>query len=69
MALSAMVFATLPLPDEMMFFAHHPVLAFGVLLTAGFAGVHLGRSIMGTLATWIVFGVLALAIYGAILEA
>jgi hypothetical protein len=68
-ALSAMSFATLLMPDEMMFFARHPVLAFAVPFTAGFAGAHLGRSMIGTLATWIVLGVLALAIYKAILEA
>jgi hypothetical protein len=69
MALSAMAFATLLLPNEMMFFARHPVLAFGVPFTAGFAGAHLGRSMVGTLATWIVLGVLAVAICRAILEA
>jgi hypothetical protein len=69
MAASAMTFATLLLPEEMMFFTRHPVLAFGVLFTAGFAGAHLGRTIIGTLATWIVLGVLAVAICRAILEA
>jgi len=52
-----------------MFFARHPVLALGVPFTAGFAGAHMGRSIIGTVATWIVLGVLAVAIYRAILEA
>jgi hypothetical protein len=37
-ALSAMAFATLMLPNEMMFFARHPLLAFAVPFTAGFAG-------------------------------
>jgi hypothetical protein len=69
MAASAMSFATLLLPEEMMFFTRHPVLAFGVLFTAGFAGAHLGRTIIGTLATWIVVGVLAVAICRAILQA
>jgi hypothetical protein len=68
-ALSAMAFATLLLPNEMMFFARHPVLALGVPFTAGFAGAHLGRSAIGTLATWVVLGVLAVAIYRAMLEA
>jgi hypothetical protein len=67
MALSAMSFATLLLPDEMMFFARHPVFAFAVPFTAGFAGAHMGRSMIGTVATGIVLGVLAAAIYGAIL--
>jgi hypothetical protein len=68
MALSAMAFATLLLPDEMMFFARHPMLAFGVPFAVGFAGAHLGRSTIGTLATWVVLGVLAVAIGRAILE-
>ena len=68
-ALSAMAFATLMLPNEMMFFARHPELALGVPFTAGFAGAHMGRSIIGTVATWVVLGVLAVAIYRAILEA
>lgn len=67
--LSAMSFATLMLPNEMMFFAHHPLLAFAVPFATGFAGAHLGRSTVGTLATWVVLGVLAVAIYRAMLEA
>jgi hypothetical protein len=67
-ALSAMAFATLLLPREMMFFAHHPVLAFAVPFTAGFVGVHLGRTRIGTLAAWTVLGILAVAIYRAMLE-
>ena len=67
--LSAMAFATLMLPNEMMFFAHHPLLAFAVPFATGFAGAHLGRSTVGTLATWIVLGVLAVAVYRAMLEA
>jgi pyridoxine 5'-phosphate synthase PdxJ len=43
-ALSAMAFATLMLPNDMMFFARHPVLALGVPFTAGFAGAHMGRT-------------------------
>jgi hypothetical protein len=69
MAASAMSFATLLLPEEMMFFTRHPALALGVLFTAGFAGAHLGRTTIGTLATWIVLGVLAVAICRAILQA
>ena len=68
-ALSAMAFATLMLPNEMMFFARHPLLAFAVPFATGFAGAHLGRSTVGTLATWVVLGVLAVAIYRAMLEA
>jgi hypothetical protein len=68
-ALSAMAFATLMMPDEMMFFARHPTLAFAVPFAAGFAGTHLGRGAIGTLATWVVLGVLALAIYRAVIEA
>jgi len=68
-ALSAMAFATLMLPHEMMFFARHPLLAFAVPFATGFAGAHLGRSTVGTLATWVVFGVLGVAIYRALLEA
>jgi hypothetical protein len=64
-----MAFATLLLTDEMMFFARQPVFAFAVPFTAGFAGAHMGRSVIGTVATWIVLGVLAVAIYRAILEA
>jgi len=69
MAASAMSFATLLLPEEMMFFTRHPLLALGVLFTVGFAGAHLGRTKIGTLATWIVLGVLAVPICRAILEA
>jgi len=67
-ALSTMAFATLLLPDEMTFFAHHPVVAFAVPFTAGFVGLNLGRSRVETLAAWVVLGVLAIAIYRAILE-
>jgi hypothetical protein len=68
-ALSAMAFATFMLPNEMMFFARHPLLAFAVPFATGFAGAYLGRSTVGTLATWVVLGVLAVAIYKAMLEA
>jgi hypothetical protein len=68
-ALSAMTFAALLLPNEMIFFVRHPELAFGVPFTAGFAGAHLGKSIVGTLATWLVFGVLVVALSRAILDA
>jgi hypothetical protein len=44
MAASAMSFATLLLPEQMMFFTRHPALALGVLFTAGFAGAHLGAN-------------------------
>jgi hypothetical protein len=67
-ALSAMAFAVLLLPAEMMFFARHPLLAFAVPFTAGFVGVHLGRNRIGTLAAWAVLGILAVATYRAILE-
>jgi hypothetical protein len=67
-ALSAMAFATLMLPSEMMFFARHPLLVLAVPFATGFAGAYLGRSTVGTLVTWVVLGVLAAAIYRAMLE-
>jgi hypothetical protein len=67
-ALSAMLFATLLLPTEMMFFVHHPVLTFAVPFAAGFVGAHLGQSAIRTLAAGAVVAVLAVAIYRAVLE-
>jgi hypothetical protein len=67
-ALSTMAFAGLLMPDEMAFFAHHPVVTFAVPFTAGFVGVHLGRSKVETFAAWVVLAVLAIAIYRAMLE-
>ena len=63
MALSAMAFAALLLPEELMFVARHPVLVFAVPFAAGFAGTNLGRSGIRTLAAWIILGVLAVTIY------
>jgi hypothetical protein len=62
-ALSAMAFATLMLPAEMMFFVRHPVLAFAVPFAAGFVAANLGRSIVGTVAACAVLTVLAVAAY------
>jgi hypothetical protein len=63
MVLSAMGFATLLLPDEMMFFARHPALAFAVPFTAGFVGANMGRSGIGSASAWAVLAVLAVAAY------
>jgi hypothetical protein len=63
LALSAMMFATMVLPVEMMFFVRHPALVFAILFTAGFVGANLGRSGIGSLLAWIVIAVLAVAIY------
>ena len=62
-ALFTMIFATLLLPDEMTFFARHPVLVIAIPLAAGFVGANPGRSGLGSLAAWVVLGVLAVAIY------
>jgi hypothetical protein len=65
-AISVMVFATALLPDQMIFFARHPALAFSVLFTAGFVGANMGRSAIRTLASWTTLAVLAVAIFRAI---
>jgi hypothetical protein len=63
LALFTMTFATLLLPDEMTFFARHAVLLIAIPLASGFVGTNLGRSGLGSLAAWVVLGVLAVAIY------
>ena len=63
MALSAMLFATVLLPKEMMFFVRHPVLVFALPFAAGFVGANLGRSSIATVAACVVLAVLAVAIY------
>jgi hypothetical protein len=67
-ALCAMAFATLLLPDEMIFFARHPALAFAIPFAAGFVGVYLWRSGIETVAAFAVLAVLAVAVYRALLE-
>jgi hypothetical protein len=61
-ALSAMIFATVLLPKEMMFFARHPVLLFALPFAAGFVAANLGRSSVGTVAAFVVLAVLGVAI-------
>jgi hypothetical protein len=65
-ALCTMAFATLLLPDEMMFFARHPTLTFAVPFAAGFVGVYLLRSGIETVAACAMLAVLAVAVYRAI---
>jgi hypothetical protein len=65
-ASSAMIFATLLLPDEMIFFLYHPLLALAILFSAGFVGANLGRSWIRSLAAWVVVAVLVVALYRAI---
>lgn len=67
-ALCTMAFATLLLPDEMMFFAHHPSLGFAIPFAAGFVGVYWWRSGIETVAACAVLAVLAVAVYRALLE-
>jgi len=65
-ALSAMTFAAMLLPDEMIFFIHHPLLMFAIPFTAGFVGVNLRRSGIGNIAAWAVIAILAIALYRAV---
>jgi hypothetical protein len=62
MALSAILFATVLLPKEMLFFVRHPLLLFALPFAAGFAAANLGRSRIGTVMACIVLAVLAVAI-------
>jgi hypothetical protein len=66
MALSAMTFAALVLPDEMMFFVHHPLLVFAIPFAAGFVGANLRRGGIGSFAAWVVIAILAIAVYRAV---
>jgi hypothetical protein len=66
-ALCTMAFATILLPNEMMF-AHHPTLAFAVPFAAAFVGVYLLRSGIETVAACAMLAVLAVAVYRAIIE-
>ena len=67
-ALCTMAFATILLPNEMMFFARHPALGFAIPLASGFVGVYLWRSGIETVAACDVLAALAIAVYRAILE-
>ena len=63
MAVSAMLFAAVLLPKEMMFFVRHPALLFALPFAAGFVGANLGESSTGTVIACVVLVVLAVAIY------
>jgi hypothetical protein len=63
MAVSAMVFAAVLLPKEMMFFVRHPELAVALPFASGFVAANLGKSSVGTVMACIVLAVLAVAIY------
>jgi hypothetical protein len=63
MAVSAMLFAAVLLPKEMMFFVRHPVLLFALPFANGFVAAHLGKSSVGTIVACVVLAVLAVAIY------
>ena len=63
MAVSAILFATVLLPKEMMFFVRHPVLVFALPFATGFVAANLGKSSIGTVVACIVLAVLAVAIY------
>jgi len=63
MALSAMLFAAVLLPEEMLFFVRHPLLLVALPFAAGFVAVNWGRSSIGTVVACIVLAVLAVAIY------
>jgi hypothetical protein len=63
MAVSAMLFATILLPKEMMFFVRHPVLLFALPFAAGFVAANFGKSSIGTVVACVVLVVLAVAIY------
>jgi hypothetical protein len=63
LALSAMLFASVLLPKEMLFFVRHPLLLFALPFAAGFVAANLGRSIIGTVLAYVVLAVLAVTIY------
>jgi hypothetical protein len=63
MTLSAMVFAAVLLPKEMLFFVRHPLLLFALPFAAGFVAANLRRSSIGTVAACVVLAVLVVAIY------
>ena len=66
MALSAMLFAAILLPKEMLFFVRHPLLLFALPFAAGFVAANLGRSSIGTVVACVVLAVLAVAIYRSV---
>jgi len=66
MTLSAMLFAAVLLPKEMLFFVRHPLLLFALPFAASFVAAHLRRSSIGTVAACVVLAVLAVAIYRSI---
>jgi hypothetical protein len=63
MTLSAMLFAAVLLPKEMLFFVRHPLLLFALPFAAGFVAANLRRSSIGTVAACVVLTVLVVAIY------
>jgi hypothetical protein len=63
MTLSAMLFAAVLLPKEMLFFVRHPLLLFALPFAAGFVAANLRRSSIASLAACVVLAVLAVAIY------
>jgi hypothetical protein len=63
LALSAMLFASVLLPNEMLFFVRHPLLLFALPFAAGFVAANLGRSTIGTVLAYVVLAVLAVTIY------
>jgi hypothetical protein len=63
LALSTMLFASVLLPKEMLFFVRHPLLLFALPFAAGFVGANLGRSSIGTVLAYVVLAVLAVTIY------
>jgi hypothetical protein len=63
LALSAMLFAGVLLPKEMLFFVRHPLLLFALPFAAGFVGANLGRSSIRTVLAYVVLAVLAVTLY------
>jgi len=65
-ALSAMAFAPVLLPAEMMFLVRHPVLVFAVPFVVGFVRSNLGTSQIGTVAACAALVALAVASYRSV---
>jgi hypothetical protein len=63
LALSAMLFASVLLPKEMLFFVRHPLLLFALPFAAGFVAANLGRNSIGTVLAYVVLAVLAVTIF------